>query len=90
MDEKYGWVAGFGKPVVIVELGVTGTAEYQELWLQQLVDGLGNYPLLRSVIFFQAEDTLGAWGEKYGTPDWRLDVEVVERVIQNYELRSTT
>lgn len=77
--EKYDRVKGYNKPVVIVELGVTGEAEYQQYWLDQASTTYASYPLLKTVVLFNSTDTPGAWGAEYATPDWRLRPGVVLR-----------
>jgi cellulose synthase (UDP-forming) len=72
MSEKYARVAKYQKPIVISELGVTGTQEYQLSWLSAALRDLGNYPLLEALIYFNAKDTPGVWGKEYATPDWRV------------------
>ncbi len=72
MTEKYARVAKYRKPIAISECGVTGSKEYQLSWLSGAVRDLGNYPLLKALIYFNAKDTPGAWGKDYATPDWRI------------------
>jgi cellulose synthase (UDP-forming) len=72
MTEKYARVAKYQKPIVIVECGVTGSKEYQLSWLSEALRDMGNYPLLSALIYFNAKDTPGAWGDKFVTPDWRI------------------
>ena len=82
MTEKYARVAKYQKPVVISECGVTGSKEYQLSWLSGALRDLGNYPLLETLIYFDAKDTPGAWGMEYAPPDWRISgcglLEVIE------------
>ena len=73
MDEKYGRVERFDRPVVVVEMGVTGDGEYQRRWLEEAFRDFDRFPLLRTVVYFNARDREGAWGEGYQTPDWRID-----------------
>lgn len=70
--EKYERVKQYNKPVVIVELGVMGDAQYQQYWLDEARAKYNAYPLLSAVVLFNASDTPGAWGADYATPDWRL------------------
>lgn len=77
--EKYDRVKQYNKPVVIVELGVTGEAEYQQYWLDQASTRYASYPLLEAVVLFNSTDTPGAWGTEYTTPDWRLRPGVLLR-----------
>jgi cellulose synthase (UDP-forming) len=72
MTEKYARVAKYQMPIVISECGVTGSKEYQLSWLSGALQDLGNYPLLKALIYFNAKDTPGAWGKEYATPDWRI------------------
>jgi len=85
MTEKYARVAKYQKPVVISECGVTGSKEYQLQWLSSALQDLGNYPLLKALIYFNAKDTPGVWGKEYTTPDWRMNgcgfLEVIEAAM---------
>jgi beta-mannanase len=72
MNEKYGRIAAFQKPVIIAEFGVTGDPVFQQAWLQGALQDMKHYPLLKAVAYFQAKDTPGAWGPHYTTPDWRI------------------
>ena len=51
-SEKYGRVAGYGKPVVIAEFGVVGSPAYQDNWLRAAFSAFPKYPLLRGVVYF--------------------------------------
>ncbi|MBN3789614.1 glycosyltransferase family 2 protein [Burkholderia sp. Ac-20353] len=70
--EKYRRVQRYDRPVMIAELGVDGEAEYKRKEIDQLLATLWRYPLLRSVFYFDARDTPGAWPTQY-VPDWRVD-----------------
>jgi cellulose synthase (UDP-forming) len=72
MAEKYARVAKYEKPIVISECGVTGSTEYQLSWLQGAFQDVGNYPLLKALIYFNAKETPGVWGKEYTAPDWRI------------------
>lgn len=60
MAEKYTRVARYKKPVVISECGVTGSEEYQLSWLSGALQDLGRYPLLKALIYFNAEEVAAA------------------------------
>jgi cellulose synthase (UDP-forming) len=74
MIEKYGRVAKYAKPVVIAECGVTGGREYQLSWISEALRDLGNYPLLKALIYFNAKDTDAPedWGNGYSAPSFRI------------------
>lgn len=60
---------------MIAEMGVTGGVEHQRDWFIEMVEVLGSYPQLRTVVYFQANDTPGVWGD-LATPDWRISPEL--------------
>lgn len=84
MSEKYARVAKFQKPIIISECGVTGSKDYQISWLSGALRDLGNYPLLKALIYFNAKDTPGAWGKDFEAPDWRISGCGLEDAIGNY------
>src|SRR5688500_1274286 len=55
--EKYNLVKQFNKPVIIVEMGVTGSADYQTYWLQEAFEYFQDMKSIEKVIFFHARDT---------------------------------
>jgi beta-mannanase len=74
--EKYGRVAGFNKPIMIAELGVTGTQEHQFSWLDEAMRNFARYPLLKSVVYFNAIDSRSAWPDPFPVPNWYLDLTI--------------
>ena len=62
---------------MVAELGVTGDTNYQKRWMMQLFRDLDNYPLLKSLVYFDSQDHVGAWEGKYSVPDWRIAYEVL-------------
>jgi len=40
--------------------------------LQGAFQDVGNYPLLKALIYFNAKETPGEWGKEYTAPDWRI------------------
>ena len=68
---KYERVAHYRLPVMITELGVDGDDQRKRTHLNELLSSLGQYPLLRAVFYFNAQDTPGAWPADY-RPDWHL------------------
>jgi beta-mannanase len=85
--EKEQRVAGFGKPVIIAELGVTArdTASaderhaYQAAWLSEAAAIFARYPNLAGVAYFNALNPPNMWtGDR---PDWRLDDATILEAI---------
>ena len=81
-DEKYALIKKFQKPIIIVELGVTGSSDYQTFWLQEAFQNINNLPSVEMILFFYAADISGSWGEKIETPDWRTDSGTVIGLIK--------
>ena len=74
MNEKYGRLRPFNKPVIIVELGITGTRAKQKAWLQEAFASFGNYPLLKALLYYNDVDPV-SWAQWGGTgrPDWSIN-----------------
>lgn len=71
--EKYARVVVFSRPVMVAELGVTGGESHQIDWLNEGFRRLSDYPLLKSIVYFNSPDNPNVWGKNYGTPDWSLN-----------------
>lgn len=75
LTEKYARVAQFGKPVMIAELGVSGSQAYRDTWFESLFDVIedGGHPfsLLRSIVYFNDKEPYH-WPFGLGSPDWRI------------------
>lgn len=70
--EKYRRVEKFRKPVIIAELGISGSASYRERWMTQisrLSGGATSFPLLAGVVYFNDKEPYH-WPDGYGSPDW--------------------
>jgi hypothetical protein len=66
---------------MIVELGVTGSQDYQTFWLQEAFNMIKVTPSIQSVIFFHTTDTPGSWGKEFATPDWRTDPDIIKGLV---------
>lgn len=80
-DEKRKIVAGLNKPLMITELGVSGSPDFESFWLHQAFMALQDYPDLSAVVFFYARDTEGAWGRDLATPDWRVHPDAIRGLV---------
>jgi len=67
---KYIRMMGFGKEIIISEMGVTGTEEYKTSWIQDAKMILSRLPMITGVIYFNSPDMPNTWGEDVPTPDW--------------------
>ncbi|WP_321343326.1 glycosyl hydrolase [Breoghania sp.] len=75
LREKYVRIARFQQPVIIAELGVSGSRKYRENWFQSLFDtvrtGTREFNLLRSIVYFNDKEPYH-WPLGLGSPDWRI------------------
>jgi beta-mannanase len=71
--ERYSYVAGYGKPVIIAEFGATGATQVQ--WLSEALAEMRNFPQLQAANFFDAKDPAN-WGA-LPAPDWRVDPAIL-------------
>jgi hypothetical protein len=71
----------FGKPIVIAELGVSGTAERQAEWLANAGRTLSQFPNLRALVYFN--DTNPPVSGLNVLPDWRVGTAPLERRVED-------
>jgi len=70
MAPKYPEVAVYGKPMIIAELGVSGTPEHQHQWLEDAARALVDFPNISVISYF---DSVNAPNNHMATqPDWRV------------------
>jgi beta-mannanase len=67
---RYEAVQAANKPVIIVELGVSGSAAEQAAWLSDGATQLDSFPLLQGIVYFNAKNAANNWRDT--EPDWRL------------------
>ncbi|OGM13973.1 hypothetical protein A3D84_02580 [Candidatus Woesebacteria bacterium RIFCSPHIGHO2_02_FULL_42_20] len=77
-SEKYNIFKVYNKPIIITEFGVTGDDQFQKEWFLDAVNSSYNYPLLKTISYFNAVDSPEAWGTNYPTPDWKINPELFQ------------
>lgn len=75
LTERYNIVKGFGKPIVVAELGYTGSAEYVANWESEVRAARPDMPQLVGAVYFD-QDEVHPWPNDFPKPDWRLDHRV--------------
>jgi len=76
-QEKYDRLATLKKPMIIVEVGVAGDNERKTKWIKEMYENINKFPLIKSMLFFNAVDHEGAWGKDLSTPDWRITKDLI-------------
>lgn len=74
---RYARAVAFGKPVVVAELGYSGSAEYVQAWDAQVRSMAKDFPDLVGVVYFNHPE-VHAWPGGFGLPDWRIGGRVVD------------
>lgn len=77
MGPRYARAASFGKPVVIAELGYSGSQDYVDAWENSVRVARPEYPSIAGVVYFNQRE-VHPWPNGLGLPDWRLDYRVTD------------
>jgi endoglucanase len=77
LEERYARVAGFGKPVVVAEVGFSGSAEYVAEWDSSIRADQPDMPQLVGVVYFNQAEVY-PWPDNFGLPDWTPANRVIE------------
>lgn len=72
---RYSRVEGFGKPVMVAELGFSGDADYVARWENRIRDENAAYPELEAILYFNQQEVY-PWPDGYGFPNWRVDYRI--------------
>ncbi|WP_135448860.1 MULTISPECIES: glycoside hydrolase family 26 protein [Tabrizicola] len=72
LTERYDRLKGFGKPILVAEVGYSGREAYVNLWENQVRQTRPNMPLLIGSVYFNQPEVY-PWRDGFGLPDWRVD-----------------
>ncbi len=76
LDERYARVQGFGKPVLVAEVGYSGSEAYVNTWENQVREARPDLPLLVGSVYFNQPEVY-PWPDGFGLPDWRVPNRVL-------------
>jgi len=84
-DQKR-WIAQrYGRPLLVAEVGVSGAASDQQLWLEQALQSLHRYPEVCGLVYFQAPQP--SWMPlPTGHENWSLKPSVLQWLRQQLPL----
>jgi beta-mannanase len=68
---KYDRVKGFGKPIVVAELGYDGDHAYVTDWAENVAKSRPEFPDLTAIVYFNDREVY-PWPDGYGLPHWRV------------------
>ncbi len=75
-EPRYQRAAAFGKPVVVAELGYSGSEAYVNAWENSVRVTRPEYPQLVGVVYFDQREVY-PWPENFGLPDWRINNRII-------------
>ena len=74
---RYERALQFDRPIVVAELGYSGSRDYVESWESEILQVGETFPDLVGVVYFNFPEVY-PWPDALGLPDWR----VFERIIE--------
>ncbi|HDR27762.1 glycoside hydrolase family 26 protein [Rhodovulum sp.] len=74
---RYARAEPFGKPVVVAELGYSGSEDYVAKWDSEIRLIYPEFPSLVAVVYFNQKEVY-PWPDGYGLPNWRFDSRVID------------
>ena len=78
---RYDRVKNYGKPVLIAEMGVTGSDDYKLEWMGWMMNDLKNYKRLIGFVYLNTIDPQAIWEEGLDNPDWRLPKKAAQVLL---------
>lgn len=76
LTERYARLQGFGKPILVAEVGYSGSEAYVNLWENQVRQTRPDMPLLVGSVYFNQPEVY-PWPDNFGLPDWRINNRVL-------------
>lgn len=70
LQPRYERAIGFGKPIMVAELGFIGDQAYLNDWYNTVRQIDDRFPELEAVVYFDREE-VWPWPFNFGLPDWR-------------------
>jgi len=71
LEPGYRLAEGFGKPIIVAELGYEGDLDYVTRWAQAVATRHSEFPRLTTVVYFNTRET-HPWPLNMGRPNWRI------------------
>lgn len=76
-EPRYNRVVGFGKPIIVAELGYVGDVNYVKSWENTVRQNYPEFPDLEAVVYFNQKE-VHPWPNQFGFPDWQVSEQIVE------------
>jgi endoglucanase len=79
---RYQAVAIYGRPIIVAEVGASGSDVYRQNWYTEIFSTDAyrtEFPEVSAVVYFNDKEPYH-WPAGYGSPDWRLDSGFVSKL----------
>ena len=84
LQQKYWLSELYKKPLILSEVGVAGTAEEKEAWLEEAVAALSEFPNVKALVYFnQIQPDIVPLD--IGQPQWQLSKQEVSQLINLWQ-----
>jgi len=70
LGPRYDRAAGFGKPIIVAELGFVGDQAFLDDWYTTIRQPDDRFSALQAVVYFNRQE-VWPWPNDFGLPDWR-------------------
>lgn len=71
LEPGYRLAQGFGKPIMVAELGYEGDESYVCKWAENVAKADAHFPKLSAVVYFNDRE-VHPWPGNFGLPNWRV------------------
>jgi beta-mannanase len=85
---RYAEVSATGKPVLLAEVGTSGSPETQQAWLADGISSLSAFQQVRGVVYF--DDRNAPNNHRETEPDWRLGADGLSALTELAQAPSIT
>jgi endoglucanase len=75
-EARYNRVKIYNKPILIAEMGVTGSDAYKMEWLGAMFKEMNDYKKLIGFVYLNTIDPQAQWEDGLSNPDWRLPKQI--------------
>lgn len=76
LTERYNRVKGFNKPIVVAEVGYSGSQAYVDAWESKVREARPDLPQLVGAVYFNQKEVY-PWPNDVDLPDWRIEHRVL-------------
>ena len=83
---KYNRVVKYKKPIIVAELGVTGSEKHKFDWLKAARQSFRSFSNLKAVVYFNKIDSEGVWGPNLQPPDWSVTPNSLTPILETITL----